>query len=191
MGSTVEGIQHDHIVLLLDYCPFPELVFHFSQVDDAHELGILIVVVDYGAGRIVPGLQMFEEEVSDSCGQVAEGGYLFEIHREEVLFVGSTGVLVADLRDGHEFGLVVAVHEVDEAFLFDEPLGEVVVFGLGEVHGLGVGVAIGWLFGGFAVFDREGLEFCLVVASPDFGVEDIEEAEGLFHLINLIGMAEN
>jgi hypothetical protein len=106
---------------------------------------------------------------------------LFEVDGKEVFFVRGTGVFVADLGYGHEFGLIVAVHEVDEALFFDEPLGEVVVFGLCEVHGLGVGVAMGRIFEGVTVLDRERLQLGLVVASLYLVVDDIQKAEGLFH----------
>ena len=60
MSSSVERIQHDDVVLLFDYSPFPKSVLHFSQIDYTNKLRILIVIVDYGTGWIVPGLQMFE-----------------------------------------------------------------------------------------------------------------------------------
>ncbi len=70
---------------------------------------------------------------------------MLEIQGKKVLFVRGTGFFVTYLGYGHEFGLVVAVHEVNEAFLFDEPLREVFVLGLSEVYGLGVWVTVGLL----------------------------------------------
>ena len=50
--------------------------------------------------------------------------------------------MFADVWDGHEFVFVVAVHEVDEAFLLGEPFWVLTVLFLFEVDGAGVGEAL-------------------------------------------------
>lgn len=95
-------------------------------------------------------------------------------------------LLLTDVRDGHDLVLVVFVHEIGKAFLFRDPFGVLIVLGLSEVDGFGIGV-LADLFPHVLIFVAERVQLPPVgqVVPLDFIVDYRQQVKSFVHVIYL------
>ena len=120
VGLTIEGTGHDDCIFLAGDVFLGLPVGNYPCKYNSHEGG-RAARVDHIPCFDVHGSYFAEDEVDDYWGQFVEEGVLLQVQTYEVFLIWGSFLFLAYFGDGHQFLLVVLVHEVEKILSFGEP----------------------------------------------------------------------
>ena len=122
VGLAVEGAGHDDCIFLAGDVFLGLPVCNYSCEYNSHEGG-RAARVDHLPCFYVHCSYFAEDEVDHHRRQFVEEGVLLQVQTYEIFLIGSSFLFLAYFGNGHQFLLVVFVHEIEEILSFGEPFG--------------------------------------------------------------------
>ena len=91
---------------------------------------------------IVTSSYVWKNDLVDHVGKTGENRDFLQVKRNEISLIWCSIGLLTYFWDGHEFVLIVFIHEVNEPLFLGKPWRKVIVFILAEVDRFGKGESI-------------------------------------------------
>ena len=184
MRTTLKSIFENNVIFLTHNTSFSNFVLNTSQIDDSHELRRFLLIIYYIPSFIVLGFKLLDHKLHDFMRHVSKSFDFIEKQLDKIFLIGLSLFFLANVRNRHQFVLVVFIHKIGKPFLFSDPFRVLVVLGLSEVNSFSKGVFV-TLFAHILIFVVDGMQFTAIgnVILFDLIVDDGQQVQSFLHFI--------